>query len=246
MARDEVFGTTAARGSDFQFNEEVASVFDDMLARSVPFYLEQQSLIEEIAGRFAQPGSNVIDLGCSTGTTLIRLAKLLDPAVKLIGYDNSEPMLDRARTNAIEMRVGDRIEFRYGDFNQNLDKLPIENVSVVTICWTLQFVRPLHRDRLIRKIYDGMVNGGALIVTDKILTNDSSMNRFFIDFYYDFKRRNGYSEQEISKKREALENVLIPYRVDENFELFRRNGFSIVETFFQWYNFAGFLCVKQF
>jgi len=246
MARDEVFGTTAARGSDFQFNEEVANVFDDMLVRSVPFYLEQQSLIEEITRRFVLPDSNVVDLGCSTGTTLIRLAKLLDPTIGLIGYDNSEPMLDRARSNAAEMGVGERIEFRHGDFNQNLDVLRIENASVVTICWTLQFVRPLHRGRLIRKIYEGMVNGGVLIVTDKVLTNDSSMNRFFIDFYYDFKRRNGYSEQEISKKREALENVLIPYRFDENFELFRSNGFSTVETFFQWYNFAGFLCVKQY
>jgi tRNA (cmo5U34)-methyltransferase len=246
MARDEVFGTTAARGSDFQFNEEVASVFDDMLVRSVPFYLEQQSLIEEITRRFVLPDSNVVDLGCSTGTTLIRLAKLLDPAIGLIGYDNSEPMLDRARSNAAEMGVGERIEFRHGDFNENLDVLRIENASAVTICWTLQFVRPLHRGRLIRKIYEGMVNGGVLIVTDKVLTNDSSMNRFFIDFYYDFKRRNGYSEQEISKKREALENVLIPYRFDENFELFRSNGFETVETFFQWYNFAGFLCVKQY
>jgi tRNA (cmo5U34)-methyltransferase len=90
-----------------------------------------------------------------------------------------------------------------------------------------------------------MVDGGALIVTDKILTNDSNMNRFFIDFYYNFKRRTGYSEEEILRKREALENVLVPYRVDENFELFRRNGFAIAETFFQWYNFAGFLCVKS-
>jgi tRNA (cmo5U34)-methyltransferase len=90
-----------------------------------------------------------------------------------------------------------------------------------------------------------MVDGGALIVTDKILTNDSNMNRFFIDFYYDFKRRTGYSDEEILRKREALENVLVPYRVDENFELFRRNGFTIAETFFQWYNFAGFLCVKS-
>jgi len=85
----------------------------------------------------------------------------------------------------------------------------------------------------------------VLIVTDKVLTNDSNMNRLFIDFYYDFKRRNHYSEVEISKKREALENVLIPYRLDENLELFRRNGFATVETFFQWYNFAGFLCVKH-
>ncbi len=245
MARDEVFGNTAARGGDFQFNEEVASVFDDMLVRSIPFYLEQQGLIEEIAQRFALPESLVVDLGCSTGTTLIRLARLLDPGIELLGYDNSEPMLNLARSNAADLGVSVRIAFSHGDFNENFDDLVIENASVVTICWTLQFVRPLCRDRLIRKIYQGMVDGGVLIVTDKVLTNDSNMNRFFIDFYYDFKRRNDYSNEEISKKREALENVLIPYRFDENFELFRRNGFSTVETFFQWYNFAGFLCVKH-
>lgn len=245
MARDEVFGNTSARGSDFQFNEEVANVFDDMLVRSVPFYLEQQSLIEEITRRFASRDSLVVDLGCSTGTTLIRLAGLLDSSIKLLGYDNSEPMLDRARKNAADLGLGDRIEFAVGDFNENVDDLVIENASAVTICWTLQFVRPLCRDRLIRKIYEGMNDGGVLIVTDKVLTNDSNMNRFFIDFYYDFKRRNDYSDEEIAKKREALENVLIPYRFDENFELFRRNGFSTVETFFQWYNFAGFLCVKN-
>ena len=103
----------------------------------------------------------------------------------------------------------------------------------------------LKRDRLIRKIFDSLVDGGVLVVTDKVLTNDSNMNRFFIDFYYDYKRRNGYTEEEIVRKREALENVLIPYRFDENFELFKRNGFQIVETFFQWNNFAGFLCVKN-
>ena len=245
MTRDEVFDTTAARGSDFQFNEEVARVFDDLLLRSVPFYLEQQGLIEEIAQRFASPGSLVVDLGCSTGTTLIRLAGLLDSSIKLVGYDNSEPMLDRARSNAAGAGVSDRIAFSQGDFNEDLDDLVIENASVVTICWTLQFVRPLCRDRLIRKICQGMADGGVLIVTDKVLGNDSSMNRLFIDFYYDFKRRNHYSEEAISKKREALENVLIPYRLEENIELFRRNGFSSVETFFQWYNFAGFLCVKH-
>ncbi len=90
-----------------------------------------------------------------------------------------------------------------------------------------------------------MANGGVLVVTEKILTNDSNMNRFFIDFYYDFKGRKGYSGEEIIRKRQALENVLIPYRSDENLEMFRRNGFEIAETFFQWYNFAGFLCVKK-
>lgn len=245
MARDEVFDDTAARGSDFQFNEEVAGVFDDMLLRSIPFYREQQSLIEEIARRFALPGSAVVDLGCSTGTTLIQLAGVLDPGIRLSGYDNAEPMLARARANSQAAGLENRIGFHAGDLNGSLDEIKLAGSSLVTICWTLQFVRPLNRDRLVRKIYSSLAEGGALIVMDKVLTNDSDMNRFFIDFYYEFKRRNGYSEQEIERKREALENVLIPYRLDENIELFRRNGFATVETFFQWYNFAGFLCVKR-
>lgn len=245
MDRDEVFSNTSARASDFEFNEEVAAVFDNMLVRSVPFYLEQRLLIEEIAQKFWQPGTTVYDLGCSTATALMRLAKTMDPAARFVGYDNSEPMLSRAREEVKAEGLGDRIETRYADLNNDSSKLPLENASVVMMAWTLQFIRPLKRDALIHRIYDSMVDGGALIVTDKILTNDSNMNRFFIDFYYDFKRRTGYSEEEILRKREALENVLVPYRVDENFELFRRNGFAIAETFFQWYNFAGFLCVKS-
>lgn len=245
MSRDEVFANTAARASDFEFNEEVAQVFDDMLNRSVPFYAEQQHLIEEVATKFYQPGTQAYDLGCSTATTLMRLAKSIGPEAKLVGYDNSKPMIEKSTANVEKAGLSSQIELRVGDFNADLKDMDLSNASVVMLCWTLQFVRPLKRDNLIRHIYDNMVDGGALIVTEKVLTNDSNMNRFFIDFYYDFKRRNGYSEEEILKKREALENVLVPYRVDENFEMFRRNGFQIVETFFQWYNFAGFLCVKS-
>ena len=245
MERDKVFSSTSARGSDFEFNEEVAAVFDDMLVRSIPFYLEQRLLIEEIAQKFWLNGTTVYDLGCSTATALIRLAKTMEPTAHFVGYDNSEPMLERAREKVKAEGLEGCIELRYADLNNDLSKFSLENASVVTMCWTLQFIRPLKRDALIHWIYHNMVDGGALIVTDKILTNDSNMNRFFIDFYYNFKRRTGYSEEEILRKREALENVLVPYRVDENFELFRRNGFTIAETFFQWYNFAGFLCVKS-
>lgn len=245
MDRDQVFTSDNDRGSDFEFNEEVAKVFDDMLTRSVPFYLEQQNLIKTIGKEFYIPGTKIIDLGCSTGTTLINLAKNISAADHLVGFDNSEPMLEKARANTELAEVSERIELSYADLNDDLSKIDFSNASIVTMCWTLQFIRPLKRDSLIRKIYENMADGGILLVTEKVLTNDSHMNRFFIDFYYDFKRNNGYTEDEIVRKREALENVLIPYRFDENFELFRRNGFAIVETFFQWFNFAGFLCVKN-
>jgi tRNA (cmo5U34)-methyltransferase len=120
----------------------------------------------------------------------------------------------------------------------------IANASVVVLNLTLQFVRPLFRDRLVRSIWEGLNENGCLILVEKVLGNDSLFNRLFIKFYYDMKRRNDYSDTEIAQKREALENVLIPYRIDENVELLRRNGFGSVDVFFKWYNFAGLIGVK--
>lgn len=242
MKKDEVFAGTAARASDFVFNKEVAEVFDDMLIRSVPFYLEQQSMIKELARKFFQKSTNLYDMGSSLGTTLINMSKEIgEEATHLIGYDNSMPMIERATARIKQEGLDRRIKLLCQDLNE---EVPLENASVVTICWTMQFVRPLQREKLVKQIYNALVKDGALIITEKILTNHTDMNRLFIEFYYNFKKRNGYSDEEIVRKREALENVLIPYRIDENIELYKRCGFNQVETFFQWYNFAGFLCVK--
>jgi tRNA (cmo5U34)-methyltransferase len=242
--RDEVFRRPEARSSDFAFDEEVAAVFDDMLMRSVPFYEEQQRMTVELARRFWKPGTLVYDLGCSTGTTLLELAREL-PSARLVGYDNSEPMLERTRRKVAEAGLADRIDVKPGDLNGPPEDLCLDQAGIVTMLLTLQFVRPLRRDELIRKIFESLGDGGALIVYEKVLTRDAEVNRLFIDAYYEFKRNQGYTEMEIARKREALENVLVPYRIDENMELFRRNGFAVVEPFFQWFNFASFLCLKR-
>jgi tRNA (cmo5U34)-methyltransferase len=244
MTRDRVFAGSPARASDFEFNREVAEVFDDMLARSVPYYHEQQALIQQIARKFYVPGTRVYDLGCSTGVTLVNLARVLGPAARLVGYDYSQPMLDKTRENITAAGLQDQIELRRADFNEDLSGAELGDASLVTVCWTLQFVRPLWRDRFVKWINAGMVGGAVLVCMEKILTDSSDMNRYFIDFYYEYKSRQGYSQEEIIRKREALENVLVPYRTEENFELFRRNGFTTVETCFQWFNFVGYLCVK--
>jgi len=245
MSRDEVFSAPGKAAWDFEFNADVAQAFDDMLERSVPFYQEQQRMIRTMSKSFWIPGTHIYDLGCSTGTTLEGLAAELGAGAVLTGYDTSEPMIEKARTRLAHAGLKDRVTVAPADLNGDLSSLVLENASIVTMCWTLQFIRPLRRDDLIRWIYRGLVNGGALILTEKVLTNSSHVNRFFIDYYYDLKRRNGYSETEIARKREALENVLVPYRLEENLELFRRNGFEVVETFFQWFNFAGMICVKR-
>jgi tRNA (cmo5U34)-methyltransferase len=241
MQQDEVFKEPKKKVDDFSFNKTVVKVFDNMVTRSVPFYLEMQRMMTEIAQDFATPGSTVYDLGCSTGTTLINLHQVLPPDVKFVGYDNSDEMVAQCIENFKASNVDREYEIRNHDLNTGVT---IENASVVVLCLTLQFIRPLYRDKLVQDIYNQMNPNSCLILIEKVLGEDSLFNRLFIKYYYDFKRRNNYNDMEIAQKREALENVLIPYKLMENREMLLGKGFRYCEVFFKWYNFAGLVAVK--
>ncbi len=238
---DKVFEQMKAV-EDFSFNKQVVNVFDDMVGRSVPFYDEMQRMTAELASDFVVDGTNIYDIGCSTGTTILALDKTIQtPNITFRGIDNSEDMLKKAEQKLTQAGIKRRYIFEYGDLNKGL---VLENASIVTMILTLQFVRPLYRERLARQIFEGLNQNGALILVEKLTSEDTIFNRLFIQHYYDYKRRKGYSELEIANKREALENVLIPYRMEENFELLRFAGFRHVEVFFRWYNFCGIIAVK--
>ena len=240
--KDQVFADAQARAADFRFDDKVVAVFDDMVERSVPFYTEIQRMVTELAADFAAPGTNVYDLGCSTGTSFERLDGKVDASVRFVGVDNSASMLEQARLKLADLPSGRRFDLIEADIHQ----MPrIENASVVLLVLTLQFVRPLYRERLIRNIYEGLAKNGCLILVEKITSPNGTLNRLFIEHYYDMKRRNGYSDVEITRKREALENVLIPYRYEENEALLRASGFGAVEEFFRWYNFCAAVAVKS-
>jgi tRNA (cmo5U34)-methyltransferase len=238
---DKVYQDERDTIGDFRFDKSVATVFDDMVSRSVPFYGEIQRMVVELAADFAEPGSAVYDLGCSSGTTLIALDAVVHPDVRFVGIDNSPDMLDRCREKIVAQQIKRPHELVTVDINEGVQ---IENASVVLLVLTLQFIRPLRRERLIADIFRGMRPNSALIVVEKVLGEDSLFNRLFIKYYYDLKRRHGYSEMEISQKREALENVLVPYKLLENRELLLSAGFSAVDVFFKWYNFTGMVAVK--
>ena len=239
--KDEVYRDNHEAVADFTFGEKVVSVFDDMVGRSVPFYDEMQRMVTEMATDFATPGSNVYDLGCSTGTTILNLAPHVPEDVTFIGVDNSHEMLNRCEAKLKEHNFKGHHKLLYADLNEGM---MIENASMVLMVLSLQFVRPLYRDRLIGQIYSGMKENGCLILVEKFLGEDSLFNRLFIRYYYDMKKRNGYSDMEIAQKREALENVLIPYKPLENREMLLRAGFRYTDSFFKWYNFGGIIAVK--
>jgi tRNA (cmo5U34)-methyltransferase len=240
IARDELFkGKRQAK--DFDFGEDTAKVFDDMLGRSIPFYSEIQRMIGEMAADFAVPGTNLYDLGCSTCTTFLQIDPLVARGVKFIGIDYSESMIMKAKEKLAGGAITHPYEVSCSDLNNGIS---IENASVVIMNLVLQFVRPLRRTRVINEIASGINNDGCLILVEKVLSADSLINRLFIKYYYELKKRNGYSEMEIAQKREALENVLIPYHYFENRDMLVECGFRHCEMFFRWYNFCGMIAVK--
>jgi len=242
--QDRVFLQTS-RPEDFAFDERVAKVFDNMVSRSVPFYNEVQRIQSDLIMDFLPEDSGLVcDLGCSTGTTieyLIKHQKCSD-STRFIGYDNSEPMLDKARDKLFEQIASGKVTLIIADLSR-LPKLP--SCNVVILNWTLQFVRPIDREHLLKNIYEALKPGGMALLSEKILVNDPVLNRLYIDHYLQFKiSQSGYTDVENQRKREALENVLIPYRLDENYELLERAGFARIGTYFQWFNFACIIAIK--
>ncbi|WP_457746683.1 carboxy-S-adenosyl-L-methionine synthase CmoA [Sulfurimonas sp.] len=233
---DKVF--TKPIKKQFEFDEEVAAVFDDMLERSVPFYKESQKITKFFALKNLKENGRLYDLGCSTASQLIAIEKDLSHKVSLIGLDNSEAMLERAQKKCeafgvdVELVLGDILEYEY------------KEADVFISNYTLQFIRPLVREELIKKIAQALKSEGVFIFSEKVISHHAKLNKDLIECYYAFKKEQGYSEYEIMQKREALENVLVPYSEEENIIMAKNGGFSHCEVLFRWANFATFIAVK--
>lgn len=241
MPKDDIFQNNQIN-KDFQFNERVAEVFDDMLNRSVPCYRQVIDMTGRILEQFLQTGDKVYDFGCSTGATLIELSRKLDHLnLHYTGIDNSAAMIEKANLKAEMYTKKDRIDFIESDIND----LSIKDAGAVMLNYTMQFIRPMLRQDFISKVRSFLRPGGVLIVSEKVVSHDPLLNRKFIECHHQFKKEQGYSEMEIAKKREALENVLIPFSIEENQQMLEKAGFTNIETFFQWFNFVSFVAINE-
>lgn len=236
MMNDKVF--TKPIKKQFEFDEEVAAVFDDMLERSVPFYKESQKITEFFVLKNLSKDSIVYDLGCSTASLLLNIHRKLNFDVRLVGLDNSEAMLAQARRKIeayganIEVENADILEYDY------------EEADLFISNYTMQFIRPLVREELVKKIASSLKKDGVFIFSEKVISHHPKLNKDLIECYYDFKKEQGYSEYEIMQKREALENVLVPYSEEENIKMAKNAGFSHCEVIFRWANFCTFIAIK--
>jgi len=236
--RDEIYKDKVDI-SKFTFDQKVVDVFDDMVLRSVPGYKQMIELIG-LAGRtYPVINSNVYDLGCSTGAATLSIASnLKSKSIKIFSIDNSQEMLDQCSRNL--SGVDANIQY----ICEDIENTQFENASLIILNLTLQFIKPKNRPKLVKRIYDSLLPGGALIMSEKIIHENEETNKSLISLHESFKRENGYSETEIAQKRKALENVLLPETLGQHIKRLKDVGFKRPLVQMQCINFASFLTIK--
>ena len=241
--KDKIF--SKKQNQQFEFDSQVASVFDDMIMRSIPYHRETiQLCIDFILKNICHLSSaTILDLGSSTGSFLFSLKQNLQNSAphlkeKLIGIDSSESMIQLALQKS--KAYGYRIEF----LHQDILETNFELSDIISAYYTIQFIRPIYRENLLRKIYHSLRDGGLFIWSEKMSSEDKKLDKQMIERYYEFKMTQGYSQNEITTKREALENVLIPYSLNENIHLLKVAGFKHIEVIFKWVNFGTLIAKK--
>ncbi|MBB1323448.1 MULTISPECIES: carboxy-S-adenosyl-L-methionine synthase CmoA [Shewanella] len=239
--QDKIYAHVTDKITDFQFDQRVAGVFNDMIRRSVPGYAQIINTIGDFAHRFVTPSSNIYDLGSSLGSATLSIRRQIEGRqCQIYAVDNSQSMIDRCNENLAAYVSDIKVNLLCADIRE----IDIQNASMVVLNFTLQFL-PIHdRDALIKRIYDGMLPGGILVISEKLFFEDNHIQQLLDEQHLDFKRANGYSELEISQKRSALENVMRPDSLNVHQQRLTENGFSHFSVWFQCFNFASMVAIK--
>lgn len=246
---DTLFTTPLDNNARFSFDEQVVACFPDMIRRSVPGYGQMLAMLPIFAKRhcgFRQLNdgkkvSRVYDLGCSLGAVSFALAgEFGENDLQIKAIDISPPMCDKAKTLLNEHYPNHDIEVMQSD----VCEVKLQPCDMIVLNLTLQFLPVESREKLLRKCYEALADGGILILTEKTHLLDEADDAWRVERYYDFKRANGYTEMEISGKRNALENVLMTDTLDFHHERLEKVGFGRHLTWFQFLNFASIIAFK--
>lgn len=244
MSEDTIYKTSSG-AEPFRFDHKVARVFPDMLERSIPGYAASIEAIGSLAARYVRAGTNCYDLGCSLGAATIAMRQgILEPGCRIVAVDSSEAMIERCKqivasdTNpSVHMTDVDAVLADIRD-------VEVINASMVVLNYTLQFVALGDRDALLRDIGSGINKGGILVLSEKVVDENADMEKLLVELHHEHKRRNNYSALEVSRKRAALENVLVPETVTAHRKRLKEAGFSHSAVWLRYFNFVSIIALR--
>jgi tRNA (cmo5U34)-methyltransferase len=244
----------------WQFDDEVARVFDNMLQRSIPDYETMREMVTELGAQFIEYYSNVLDIGTSRGDQIARflskgyedqVERILEDDVpgiegaEYIGIEISDPMIEAAsrRFDGVNNVAIIKHDIREGlPINKWLD--PGDRLSLVTAVLTMIFVPVEARYRVLSDIHRHLETDGALIMVEKVIGEGPAMDELLVGQYQAFKARQGYTDEDIERKRLSLEGVLVPLQLSSHVANLKAVGFTHVDTFWRCLNFVGIIAVK--
>jgi len=172
------------------------------------------------------------------------MSKLIDKLgvnQTFVGVEVSPPMLQAAQERFSGLMQSGVV--RILDMDLRTEYPPVA-ASVTMSVLTLQFTPIEHRLKIMQNIYDHTISGGAFIFVEKVIGGSAGLDADFVDIYYNLKKANGYSQDQIERKRLSLEGVLVPMTAKWNEEMLHMVGFQKVDCFWRWMNFAGWIAVK--
>ena len=239
--RDQIYSSPVQQVTDFRFDERVVRVFPDMINRSVPGYSLIIPMLGLLARRFAQPDSHIYDLGCSLGAATLAMRRAVSqPDVQIVAVDTSPAMIKRCSELVAQDNSRVPVSVALGDVRDT----DIDKASLVVLNFTLQFLAPDDRQALLNRIYQGLNENGALVISEKICFDDEIEDRLQTELHHDFKRSQGYSDLEIAQKRNALEKVMQLDTLAGHRERLAGAGFKYIYPWYRCFNFASLLAIK--
>lgn len=242
MSTDDIYTTTDAESGSFEFSESVAEVFPDMLKRSIPGYGASIQAIGTLASRYVQPGTRCFDLGCSLGAATVAMQRnIAHPGCKIIAVDTAPAMVDKCQ-DLVAIEKGPA---QVSVIQTDVREVDISNASMIVMNYTLQFLPVAERQSMMNRIYKGMLPGGILVLSEKVVDEDAETEELLVHLHQEFKRRNAYSDLEISRKRTALENVLVPDTESEHLRRLDEAGFEHAGVWLRYFNFLSIVAIRQ-
>ena len=232
----------AERGA-WKFSGEVTKTFDDHVSKSVPLYFEGHELICDLSDFFIKESSNVIEVGCSTGTLTLKLAEhnRAKSFVNFIGVDLVPDMISVCNEKLSNFIPGSNsVNF----LTEDILEMDLPHSDFIVCYYTVQFIKPSRRQDLIDKLYASLNWGGALIMFEKVRGADARFQDIFTSLYVDYKLRKGYSADDIVGKSQSLKGILEPFSTQGNIDMLERAGFRDINTIQKYVCFEGFLAIK--
>jgi len=212
------------------FKFENVPNFDDHIMKSIPSFAELNFLVKKLTHDFAQEGTMVVDVGCSTG----RLLRSLDKRDGVWYYG-----IDKIMQPDQEKRI---TFFRDNALNLLPFLEPEKECSVIISMFTMQFMPFSVRKSFLQMVEDRLCDGGIFICAEKMHLLNPCVESVVQANLLEWKLQH-FSKEEVLDKTIGLKSVMYcQTREDLVNDLNVRIGDT--DPIWQWGQFGAFVSRK--